>query len=93
MPKTNKIFFKLEDCQYDTSFDLNMGYYHIQLTEDASNLCKIIIPWGKYQYRELPMILSRSSDIFQNIMNKMFQGFENICAFIDGFLILTKRDW
>ena len=55
MPKTNKIFFKLEDCQYDTSFDLNMGYYHIQLTEDASNLCMHILPWEKYCYKCLPM--------------------------------------
>ena len=60
MPKTNKIFFKLEDCQYDTSFDLNMGYYHIQLTEDASNLCMHILPWEKYCYKCLPMWVSNS---------------------------------
>ena len=29
MPKTNEILLKLEGFQYDTSLDLNMGYYHI----------------------------------------------------------------
>ena len=32
MPKINKMLFKLEGFQYATSLDLNMGYYHIQLT-------------------------------------------------------------
>ena len=38
---------KLESFQYATSLDLNMGYYYIQISESASNLCKIIIPWVK----------------------------------------------
>ena len=45
MPKTNEILLKLEGFQYDTSLDLNMGYYHIRLIKNASNLCKIIISW------------------------------------------------
>ena len=48
MPNINEILLKLDGFQYTMSLDLNMGYDHIQLTEDASNLCRIIIPWGKY---------------------------------------------
>ena len=29
MPKINEMLLKLEYFQYDTSLDLNMGYYHI----------------------------------------------------------------
>ena len=42
---------KLDGFQYDMSLDLNMVYYHIRITEDASNLCMIILPWGKYRYK------------------------------------------
>ena len=38
MPKINEMLFKLEDFQYAMSLDLNMRYYDIQLTENASNL-------------------------------------------------------
>ena len=48
MPKINKMLLKLEYFQYTKSIDLNMGYYHIRITKDSSNLCIIIIPWGKY---------------------------------------------
>ena len=33
MSKMNEMLFKLEDFQYATSLDLNIGYYHIQLSE------------------------------------------------------------
>ena len=46
MSKINEMLFKLEGFPYATSFDLNMGYYHIQNSEDARNLCKNILTWG-----------------------------------------------
>ena len=45
MPNINAILLKLEVFQYTMSIDLNMNYYHIQLTEDARKLCTIILPW------------------------------------------------
>ena len=33
MPKINYILLKLESFQYDIPLDLNMGYYHIQLSK------------------------------------------------------------
>ena len=70
-----------------------MGYYHIRLRKQASNLCTNIIPWGKYQYKHLPMGVSNSPDIFLEKMNKMFRGFELIRAYINNMLIITKGDW
>ena len=69
-----------------------MGYYHIRLSKNASNLCTIILPWVKYSYKHLPMGVAKSLDIFQQKMNDLFHGFEFICAHIYDFLILTKRD-
>ena len=48
MPKIREMLLKLEGFKYTTSLDLNMGYYHIRLSDQASNLCTIILPWGKY---------------------------------------------
>ena len=69
------MLLKLEVFQYVTSLDLNMGYYHIQLSENASNLCTIILPWGKYRYKRLPMGVANSPDIFKQKMNYLFRGF------------------
>ena len=89
MPKKNEMSLKLESFQYAMSLDLNMGYYHIQLSKNASNLCTIIIPWGKYGYKILSMGVSNSIDIFQQKMNYSFHGFEFILVYIYDILILT----
>ena len=45
MPKINEISSELEGFWYAVLLDLSMGYSHIRLSENASNLCTIIIPW------------------------------------------------
>ena len=91
MPKINEVLLKLEGFQYDTSPDLNMLYYHTRLRSNASNLCMIILPWGKYQYTHLSMGVAISPDIFLQKMNDLFHGLELIRAYIDELLILTKE--
>ena len=68
------MLLKLESFQYDTSLDLNMGYYNIRLSKEASNLCTIILPWVKYKYKCLPLGVCKSPEIFQEKMNEMFRG-------------------
>ena len=67
-----------------------MGYYHIRLRENTSNLRKIILLWGKYCYKHLPMGVTNSQDIFQHNMNGLFHGCKFIRACIDERFILTK---
>ena len=90
MPNINDMLLKLEGFHYDNSLDLNMEYFHIWLTEDTSNLCTIILPWGKYRYKRLPMVVSNSPDIFQQKINDLFQGFEFIRAYIYELSIFLK---
>ena len=76
MPKIHEMLLNLEGFQYATSLDLNMGYYHVCLSDQAINLCTIILPWGNYRYKRLSIGVSNSPEIFQEKMNEMFRGFE-----------------
>ena len=93
MPEINEMLFKLEGFQYATSLDLNMGYYHIRLRKNASILCTIILPWEKYRYKRLPMVIANSQDIFQHKRNELFDLLEFIRVCVDEILIITKGDW
>ena len=93
MPKIREILLKPEGFKYANSLNLNMVYHHIGLRKYASNLFTIIIPWGKYRKKLLPMGVSNSLGIFQEKMNKLFHGFELIRAYIDDLLITNKGDW
>ena len=65
MNKINEIWLKVEGFKYATSINLNMGYEHIWLSYDTSNLCMIIPPGGKYHYKSLPTEVRKSQNIFQ----------------------------
>ena len=46
MLNINEMFLKWESFRYAKSINLNMGYYHIWISEDAIKLYTIITPWG-----------------------------------------------
>jgi hypothetical protein len=63
LPKISDLLRKLSGLKYTTAIDLSMGYYHIPLDLEAQKLCTTIFPWGKYQYKRLPMGVKTSPDI------------------------------
>ena len=93
IPKIQDLLLKLEGFQYATSLDLNMGYYHIELTKMSKRLCTIVLPFGKYEYQRLPMGLCNSPDIFQEKMSDLMAGLEFVRTYIDDLLVITKGDF
>jgi hypothetical protein len=57
IPKISMVLQEIEGFTFATALDLNMDYYTIRLDPDASKICTIIFPWGKYSYKRLPMVL------------------------------------
>ena len=72
LPKIQDIMQKMEAFKYATAVDLKKGYYHIPLDEETSRLCTTIFPWCKYWYKQLPIGIATSPDIFQKAMNDIF---------------------
>ena len=47
MPKISEMLLEQEGFKHAMLLDLNMVYDHIRLSEEASNVCIITLPWGK----------------------------------------------
>jgi hypothetical protein len=80
----------LSGFKYATEIDLIMGYYHIPLDLEAQKLCTTILPWGKYQYKRLPMGVKTSPDTFQRIMYELLGDIHNIQVYLDDILITSN---
>ncbi len=93
LPRITEILQKLEGFLFATSLDLNMGYYHILLTPQASRVCTVVLPWGKYEYVRLPMGLCTAPDIFQEKMNSLMDGLEFARAYLDDLLVISKNSF
>jgi hypothetical protein len=70
------MLLKLKGFTYASALDLNMGYYTIRLDPEAQSLCTIVLDWGKYKYKGLPMGLAGSPDIFQEKMSNLMCGLD-----------------
>ena len=90
LPRISDTLQQLEGFQYATSLDMNMGYYHIRLSEEASNMCTIITEFGKYRYKRLPMGVSCSPDIFQAKIYDLLGDIEGTRAYIDDILVIKR---
>ncbi len=67
-----------------------MGYYHIPIDEESQKLCTTILPWGKYQYKRLPMGLANAPDIFQQVMTDILGDLDFVIIYIDDILITSN---
>jgi hypothetical protein len=90
LPKISDLLRKFSGFKYATAIDLSMGYYHIPLDLEAQKWCTIILHWGKYQYKRLPMGVKTSPDIYQRIMYKLLDDTPNIQVYLDDILITSN---
>jgi hypothetical protein len=92
LPNISDLLRKLSGFKYATAIELSMGYYHIPLDLEEQTLCTTILPWGKYQYKRLPMGVKTSPDIFQRIMYELLGDIPHIQVYLDDILI-TSNKW
>ena len=85
------MLLNLKGITYASYLNLNMGYYHIELSPGSKQLCTIVLPWGKYEYQKLPMGVCNSPVIFQKKISELFDGFDMVRAYIDDVIVLTKN--
>ncbi len=78
IPKISTVLQELEGFTFGMALDLNMGYYTIRLDPNASKICTIIFPWGKYSYKRLPLGIAGSPDIFQSKMLELMESLEYV---------------
>jgi hypothetical protein len=89
----------MEGFTFASALDLNMGYYHIKLDDDAQKLCTIVFPWhmGTYKYKHLPMGIKiawilmsfkTSCQSLSKIWNMLRQPY-----YLDDLLILTNSSF
>ena len=93
IPKIQDMPLNLEGFMYASYLDLNMGYYHIELSPGYKQLCTIVLTWGKCKYQKLPLGFYNSPDIFQENISELFDVFDMVCAYIDGVLVITKNNF
>lgn len=93
MPTTRELLHKVGGMTYVTALDQILSYYTLEMDPKTWKYLTIILPWGKYQYKKMPMGLNISADVFQREMTKLFEGLDFVMVYIDDVLIVTKSSF
>jgi len=93
MPHISDIIQDVGHYTYVMVLDLSMGYYHFCLSEELSNMCTFMLPFGMYKYAQLPMGLSISPDFFQKCMMQLFGDLPFVKCYLDDIAIITDGSY
>ena len=92
LPLINDILRKITGCSFFTKLDISMQYYTFELTEQAKEMCRIITPFGKFQYNVIPMGVKQSPDFAQEVMEDVFHDFQDVKVYVDDIGLWLKDD-
>lgn len=91
MPVLEEVLHELKDAKFFTKADLSSGYWHVELTEEASELTSFQTPFGRYKWKRLPFGLSVSAEIFQKKVLEALEGLPGIVCIADDVIIQGKN--
>ena len=78
---------RLANATVYSVLDVYARFFQLPLDEASSKLCTIATPYGCYKFLRVPFVISSASEIFQNTMNEIFEGVENVEIMIDDILV------
>ena len=62
------------------------------INKESSQICTIILPWGNYSFKRLPMGLCSAPDIFQNLMMQYLRHLDYVLVYIDDVIVISRKD-
>ena len=93
LPRIKDILLKRPSYAFLTKLDISMQYYTFELDEESKDLCTIVTPFGMYRYCRLPMGVSQSPDIAQEMMERTLRDLmPNLSVYIDDIACFSN-DW
>ncbi|OWZ22221.1 Pol Polyprotein [Phytophthora megakarya] len=92
VPRIREILMRLAKPKCISTFDANLGYYARRLARQSRPLTAFCLPFGKFQYKRLPMGISTSPDEYQACMERIFGDLEFVVVYLNEILVFSKAE-
>ena len=92
LPKIDKMYAKLKGAKFFSTIDLRSGYYHIALGKDLRAKTAFVMPFGKYEFLQVPFGLAQAPAFFQHLMNKVLDNCPFAMMYLDDIIIFSNTE-
>lgn len=89
VPRIREVLMRLSKAKCISTFDANLGYYARRLASKSRPFTAFCLPWGKFQYKRLPMGISTAPDEYQACMERIFGDLEFVVVYLDDILVFS----
>lgn len=91
LPTVEDLLAKLKGERF-TKIDLANAFLQLPLDEESQKILTITTPRGLFQPTRLPFGIKTAPLLFQQVMDKILHGLEDVVCYIDDILITAKDD-
>ena len=92
IPSFEEIKPKLKNKKIFSVSDVKDGFWHCQLTPEASDLCGFHTPFGSFKFLRMPFGLMNAPEVFQKHLTKYFGDIPNVIIYFDDILICGETN-
>ena len=92
LPKIDEMYVKLKGAKFFLTIDLRSGYYHIALGKDSRAKTAFVMPFGKYEFLQVPFGLAQAPAFFQHLMNKVLDNCSFAMTYLDDIIIFSNSE-
>jgi hypothetical protein len=91
LPRPDECLEQLGSAKYFSTLDLKSGYHQIRLRDQDKDKTAFNTRYGQFRFKVLPFGLCNSPPIFQALMNRILEKFEDKFAlvYLDDILIFS----
>lgn len=73
-------------------FDLNSGFWHMELDANSSDLTTFMTPFGRFKFNRIPFGINCAPEMFQKEMIKIFGDIPGVIIYFDDLCVCAEND-
>ena len=90
MPNRDHLLAKLFGSKIFTKLDLKDAFHHVPIHENSRDVFGFMTTKGPRRFTRLPFGASIAPEVFQKVMDEVFEGCDGVLVYLDDILIFAK---
>ena len=90
LPTAEEIFSQMSGASYFSKLDAILGYWHIKVDQQSSNLLTSGTPSSRYRFKRLPYGIHSRSYVFQREVTSLISDIPGSANCQDDFIVWWK---